>query len=68
LLEQRSIFFIGALHAARKCEREPLRLMRLASNQELYDYLASLAASLRERGAESMAEIITSASRQAAGS
>ena len=40
---------------------------QLENNQELYDYLISLAASLRERGAESMAVIITAASKHAAG-
>jgi hypothetical protein len=42
-------------------------MMRLVSNQALHDYLARLAASLQERGAESMAEIIAAAARQGAG-
>jgi len=40
---------------------------QLANKQELFDYLIGLAASLRERGAESMAAIITIASKHAAG-
>jgi hypothetical protein len=42
-------------------------MMRVASNQALHDYLARLAESLQERGAESMAEVIAAAARQAAG-
>lgn len=42
-------------------------MTQLASNQALYDYLGRLAASLQERGAESMAEVIAAAARQAAG-
>jgi hypothetical protein len=41
--------------------------MRLASNQALHDYLVRLAASLQERGAAPMAEIIAAAARQGAG-
>jgi hypothetical protein len=41
--------------------------MRLANNQALHDYLVGLAATLQERGAESMAEDIAAAARQAAG-
>lgn len=41
--------------------------MRLANNQALHAYLVRLAASVHERGAEPMAEVIAAAARQAAG-
>jgi hypothetical protein len=42
-------------------------MKRLSSNKDLYDYLIDLAERLRTRGADSLAAIVLSASRQAAG-
>jgi hypothetical protein len=41
--------------------------MRLTDNRALHDYLTSLAALLRERGANLMADAVAAASRQASG-
>lgn len=41
--------------------------MQLTDNQALHDYLTSLAALLRERGANVMADAVAAASRQASG-
>jgi hypothetical protein len=39
----------------------------LANNKELYDYLVALSTKLRACGAESLADMVYTASRQAAG-
>ena len=42
-------------------------MKQLANNKELYDYLVVLAAKLRVGGAESLADMVFTASKQAAG-
>ena len=42
-------------------------MKQLSNNKELYDYLVDLSATLRKRGAESLASIVYAASRHAVG-
>ena len=45
----------------------PDQTKQLSNNKELYDYLVDLSATLRKRGAESLASIVYAASRHAVG-
>jgi len=56
---------LEALEISASTCREQMK--QLANNKELYDYLVVLAAKLRVGGAESLADMVFTASKQAAG-